>query len=68
VRYALERAGYCEFAVYDVAGELVERVGFDATRGEGAWFWRPSGITQGVYLARLTTPDGESTAKVLVLE
>ena len=68
VRYSLERAGACEFAVYDIAGELVERVGFAAARGDGSWYWRPTGIAQGVYLARLTTPDGESAAKVLVLD
>jgi hypothetical protein len=36
--------------------------------GAGTWYWQPKDLARGVYFLKAGTPDGESVAKVLLVE
>lgn len=61
--------GPADLAVFDRLGRRVAILldGVEA-RGEQRVTWDPQGATPGVYLARLTAPDGTSTVKFTVLK
>jgi len=63
-----------QFTIYDISGRLVATVvGEDRSAGAQRLMWNAraaSGarVASGVYLGRLSTPDGETTVKVVRLD
>ncbi|MFO7675428.1 MAG: T9SS type A sorting domain-containing protein, partial [bacterium] len=68
VHYQLPVAGRVAIAAYDPAGRELERVEFEAAAGSGRYYWQPQALARGVYFLRVSTPGGESVAKVMMLD
>jgi len=73
IRYALPRRGRVDLRVYDLAGRLVRQLSsetMDASEHVTVWDGRGKDgarVSAGVYMVRLSTPDGVATAKTLML-
>ncbi|MBK6765239.1 MAG: T9SS type A sorting domain-containing protein [bacterium] len=68
LRYDVPRAGNVELAVYDLQGRLVETLRDElAEAGSCELRWSPQDAASGVYLARLGTPVGLRTTKLLYI-
>jgi hypothetical protein len=70
VRFTLAATGPVRLAVYDRGGRLVETLLPGGTRlaaGRHDVDWRPAGLSRGVYFLRLSAPDGEQTAKAVLV-
>jgi hypothetical protein len=73
IRYALLRRGRVDLRVYDLAGRLVRQLSsetMDASEHVTVWDGRGQDgarVSAGVYMVRLSTPDGVATAKTLML-
>lgn len=67
VRYTLSRPGRVELAVYDLLGREVARLQ-DGIAGAGTHRARidAAGWASGVYLYRLTTPEGSATRRMVL--
>jgi hypothetical protein len=73
-RLALPQAGAARLELFDVAGRRIRRL-LDAAlpRGESLVTWDGRGeggarAASGVYFARLATPSGQASARVLVID
>jgi len=73
LRFGLPEAGHVTLAVYDVNGRLVRNLAagrFEAGRHEVVWDGKDDNgreVASGVYLARLTAPQGVVTRKMMLL-
>jgi hypothetical protein len=69
LRFALATAGLARLEVFDLAGRRVATL-CDEVRAAGphAVTWQPQDLGSGVYLARLTTREGTTTARLTLLE
>jgi hypothetical protein len=68
VHYFSRAAGRTELSAYDASGRQVERVAFNADRGSGRYYWQPRGLVPGIYFLKVSMPEQEAVAKVLLLE
>ncbi len=69
LRFVLDAAGPARVEVFDVAGRRVATLCDEVlAAGPHALAWRPQDLASGLYLARLTTAAGTSTARVTLLE
>jgi hypothetical protein len=72
IRYDLQAPGDVSFSIYDIAGRLLRRLNAGAANtGPHEVIWDgldDSGkpVASGVYLARITTSKGSTTARVVV--
>jgi len=67
IRFGVVTAGTVDLTVFDVAGRLVAHLAHGAMpAGEHAIVWEADGVASGVYFARLTTPDGTWTRKLVI--
>jgi hypothetical protein len=67
IRFGVVNEGIVDLAVYDVAGRLVARLVHESMpAGNHDVTWDAGGVASGVYFARLTTPDGTFTRKLVV--
>ncbi len=69
VSFTLQREGYIELSVYDIAGRemVVLTEGFYPAGGHQA-IWDASGVSSGVYFARLTADESVQTLKLLLVK
>lgn len=71
-RFTLTRPGRVRLTLHDVSGALVARPldeRLDAGTIERSWRPRDGGVTRsGIYFARLETPEGEVTTRIVVVE
>jgi len=74
VSFSTRKPGRSTLTIYDISGRLVATVvGEDRSAGAQRLMWNAraaSGarVASGVYLGRLSTPDGETTVKVVRLD
>jgi sugar lactone lactonase YvrE len=67
IHFGVVQGGTVDLAVYDVAGRLVARLVHQTLPGGGHEVtWEAGDIASGVYFARLQTPDGTYTRKLVV--
>ena len=69
IRYGNAEPGEVRLVIYDVAGRVVDRlIDRDLVAGERDILWDAATVTSGVYFARLDTPDGVFTRKLVVVK
>jgi hypothetical protein len=68
IRFALERPGHVKLEMFDLAGRQVATL-LDGARpaGDAEVDFDPRGLPGGVYFYRLSTPDGASVRRCVVL-
>lgn len=69
IRFRLPEAGAVQLRVYNIRGQLVSGL-IDSRLEAGSHevVWDAGGLSSGVYLARLETPSGVRTARVVVVK
>jgi PKD repeat protein len=69
IQFGIGQAGRVQLQVYDVRGRLVATL-LDEVRSVGTHSvqWRPSSLASGVYYARMITPEGVLTQRLLLLK
>ncbi|MCD4827902.1 MAG: T9SS type A sorting domain-containing protein [Candidatus Cloacimonetes bacterium] len=69
IAFSLSEPAHSTLCVFNVRGQRVATL-LDETRpaGEHAVTWEADGLTSGIYFARLETPEGTSTTKLLLLK
>ena len=69
IRYGVTQAGPARLVIYDVAGRVVARL-IDENKPAGEYEvpWNADAVSSGVYFARLTTPEGAYTSKLIVVK
>jgi len=69
IRFGVVHEGPVDLTVYDVAGRVVERLVHDTMpAGNHEVTWSAGGVASGVYFARLTSPEGNHTTKLVVMK
>lgn len=69
IRFALSQAGPVRLQLFDVRGRLVSTlVNESMTAGDHVVMWRPTEAASGVYYARLLSPEGSQTLRLLLLK
>jgi hypothetical protein len=69
IRFGVVQEGSIDLTVYDVAGRVVEHLVHETMpAGDHEVTWDAGGIASGVYFARLTTPEGSYTTKLVVMK
>jgi hypothetical protein len=67
IHFGVVQGGAVDLVVYDVAGRLVARLVHQTLPAGGhEVMWEAGDIASGVYFARLQTPDGTYTHKLVV--
>jgi hypothetical protein len=68
ISFAMTAAGPASLEVFDLSGRLVDTV-FSGVLGQGehTMTWAGSGGAAGIYFARLVTPGGETTVRLVRL-
>jgi hypothetical protein len=69
VRFSVPQDGAVELRVYDMTGQEVA-VLFDGTAESGRTYeveWKPQGVAQGIYFAKMVTAQGGVMTRKLVL-
>ena len=69
IRFGLVQAGRVQLDIFDVRGRRVATL-LDESRGVGNHVvaWRPATLASGVYFARLLTPQGVQTQRLMLLK
>ncbi|MEO0079278.1 MAG: C25 family cysteine peptidase [candidate division WOR-3 bacterium] len=68
LHYYTSTAGNIELSAFDATGRLVVQESFAVGKGTGRLYWRPQGLSKGIYFLKVRSPEAQATAKFLVLE
>jgi hypothetical protein len=68
VRLQLPAAGRVQIQVFDISGRgVAELLNAERPSGDVEAVWNPKGLANGVYLLKVTLPDGSLTQKLMLL-
>ncbi len=72
VRLSADFEGHrsAEVRIYDIFGKELRKYTLESTDGQAEWVWeaRQEGMSSGLYIVEVTTLDGASVTKKIVLE
>jgi hypothetical protein len=68
IKFNLPSAGEYKLAIYNIAGQMVEKFSGYSSAGEVSLEWDATAFSSGIYLYKLTTDNFTSSRKMVLMK